>query len=75
MTDLPFHESYPQISVKQSKILPAVQRHLSTVWLILRDCRNGLRGAGIPVSKACEMIYVEPYQGNGRGERTAPNRL
>ena len=75
MTDLPFQEYHPQIAVKESNILRAIRRHLSTIWLILRDCRNGLRGAGIPVSKACEMIYVEPYQGDGRGERTEPKRL
>ena len=69
MTDLPIHLSIGNRFVKQSKMLRLLDHSLSTAWLILRDFRNGLLGAGLPVSKAYEMIYVEPYRCNEQDDQ------
>lgn len=74
MTDLPLHETHSDIHDKELKSLQALRRCLSTAWLILKDFRNGLLGAGVSVGKAYEMIYVEPYQGKNREEHTDPRR-
>jgi len=62
MTDLAIQQSHPEIQTKESRILLALSHSLSTAWLILKDFRNGLTGAGLPIGKAFEMLYVEPCQ-------------
>jgi hypothetical protein len=68
MADISYQNSTIEIVKSEAQIV--IYRHPSTIWLVLRDCFNGLRGAGISVGEAYTMIYVEPY--NGKPSRSGP---
>lgn len=74
MTGLTLHNTHAEVQVKESKILRALRRSLSTAWLILKDFRNGLLGAGVSVGKAYEMLYVEPCLAKNRTDHSDPSR-
>jgi len=62
MTDLTHSNSHTASRIESPRALRVLGSALSTVWLVAKDCRNGLFSKTISFDKALETVYVEPYQ-------------